>query len=84
MKSKVDKKDYCILHEGDRFPYKLNKKKTDRDIASLIQVLIAMKLVMESIESESPDIWRFIREMALSPDCCRDYCNDDEVIGCVT
>lgn len=37
MKSKVDKKDYCILLEGDRFPFRLSRKKMDRALSSLIQ-----------------------------------------------
>ena len=64
MKSKVDKKDYCILLEGDRFPFKLNRKKMDRALSDLIQVFSSTGKALDSVCNETPDIWYFICKMA--------------------
>ena len=64
MKSRVDKKDYCILLEGDRFPFKLNKKKMDQALSVLIQAFSSTGETLDSICSETPDIWNFICKMA--------------------
>lgn len=64
MKSKVDKKDYCILLEGDRFPFRLSRKKMDRALSSLIQAFTMTGETLDSVCRETPDIWTFICKMA--------------------
>lgn len=65
MKSKVEKRDYCILKDGERFPIKLNKKKTDHIISSLIHRFGSLENVLEDIQREDPDVGNFVLDIVL-------------------
>lgn len=65
VKSKIEKRDYCILKDGERFPIRLNKKKTDHIISSLIHKFGSLENVLEDIQREDSDIGNFVLNTVL-------------------
>ncbi len=59
MKSKIEGRNYVVLPDGERFPLKLNRKRTDKVLFETKIALERIQVLMKSLYSYDYDLYSF-------------------------
>lgn len=65
MKSKMEGHSYVILQDGERFPVKLNRKRTDKSLLELKTSLEKVRVLMKELYASDYDLYSFLRDSVL-------------------
>lgn len=71
MLSTIKGNNYEILPDDERFPVKMNKKKTDAALAKLSKAMKTVNETLMDLYNSNPDLYYILRDSVLDGSCIR-------------
>ena len=63
VKSRKTARDYIVLKDDERFPVKVNRKKTDRAILQLVQNFVSVSHLLKKLYNDDYEIYKLVEDV---------------------